>query len=350
MSVLWIVLIATVCVTLPAPLVPPSSAADVFPGSHARLASYCTASTRQLPTHSRRREERAPPAERLSSRRTHTLASCDDDARVPSWRSPMSRLSIDSVSIPLRTMSHEVSELEFHISPASSSSRPQTSGDGGHQIEHAPRDVRSLGHALWALDRLGDVRDDSVAPAAHLVAEDPEASRPRLPTAPSATTPRCRRCRRGPAPARSRSGPPARAPRAQSGRGRRAAAAGAARPPPRRRARSAAPSGRPRRAGASRGRSQPRAFGGTADMFAWPVAMSAVSCNRNACGGCGLYLRLPPMKAALAARAAGSSPGAERTVMPAAAAIAETVASSSSVAQAGAPESEGRATARRKSS
>ena len=62
------------------------------------------------------------------------------------------------------------------------------------------------------------------------------------------------RCRRGRAPARSRSVPPAPARRARSGRDRKAAVPRAALRPPRRRVRSAAPSGRPRRAGASRGR------------------------------------------------------------------------------------------------
>ena len=46
--------------------------------------------------------------------------------------------------MPLRASSQEVTEFEFHISPASSSSRPQTGvGTCGHELEQAPREVGS---------------------------------------------------------------------------------------------------------------------------------------------------------------------------------------------------------------
>jgi hypothetical protein len=41
-------------------------------------------------------------------------------------------------------------------------------------IQHSLRQIRVVCQPLRALDRLVDVRDDSPAPAAHLVAENPE--------------------------------------------------------------------------------------------------------------------------------------------------------------------------------
>src|SRR5205823_554252 len=46
-------------------------------------------------------------------------------ARQPGARPPLGRAT-ESTSRPLRAISHEVSEFEFHISPVWSSSRPQT--------------------------------------------------------------------------------------------------------------------------------------------------------------------------------------------------------------------------------
>ena len=96
-----------------------------------------------------------------------------------------------STSSPLRTISHEVSEFEFHISPARNSSRPQTGvGTSGTSSSRRRAQAEIVAQAARAVDRLGDVGDDAVAPAAHLVPEEPEAAGGRAPTAPSATTPR----------------------------------------------------------------------------------------------------------------------------------------------------------------
>ena len=131
---------------------------------------------------------------------------------------------------------------------------PDESRHCGDEVEYALREQGVVCQVLWALDCLGNVRDHSVAPAAHLVTEDPVAPSRRLPTGPSATTPRL-------APSLSRTGacsitnrPTGHAPRAQSGRGRKASAAPSGPPLPQRRVRSAAQNGRLRRAGASRGR------------------------------------------------------------------------------------------------
>jgi len=48
----------------------------------------------------------------------------------------------------------------------------------GDQAEHSLRYIWIVRQSLRTLDRFVDVRDDSATPAAHLVAEDPEASRP----------------------------------------------------------------------------------------------------------------------------------------------------------------------------
>jgi hypothetical protein len=71
-----------------------------------------------------------------------------------------------------------MNEFEFHHSPACSSSRPHT-GVGTDGIrEKLTGLIRVVGQAAWALHGLGDVGDDAVAPAAQLVAEDPQSSRP----------------------------------------------------------------------------------------------------------------------------------------------------------------------------
>jgi hypothetical protein len=52
------------------------------------------------------------------SRRATTTPACQPGARPPLGG------SIDARSIPVRTISHETTELEFHMSPVASSSRP----------------------------------------------------------------------------------------------------------------------------------------------------------------------------------------------------------------------------------
>ena len=73
-------------------------------------------------------------------------------------------------------------ELEFHISPACNSSRPQTGvGTDGTRSSSRWRNGRIVGQAARALDGLAEVGDDPVAPTPDLVAEDAPA---RCPTGP----------------------------------------------------------------------------------------------------------------------------------------------------------------------
>jgi hypothetical protein len=82
-------------------------------------------------------------------------------------------------SRPARATSHAITEFEFHISPARNSSRPHTGvGTDGTSAEQSTCLLGVVAQASWTLDRLGDIRDDAIAPAAQLVAEVSEASRP----------------------------------------------------------------------------------------------------------------------------------------------------------------------------
>lgn len=75
--------------------------------------------------------------------------------------------------------SQAIIEFEFHISPAPSSSRPQTSvGTRGARSSTRLRDRRIIRQPSRTFDCFAGVRDDSATPAAHLVAEDQETSRP----------------------------------------------------------------------------------------------------------------------------------------------------------------------------
>src|SRR5919106_3078983 len=47
-----------------------------------------------------------------------------------------------------------------------------------NELQDPARDLRIVSQAPRALDRFVDVRDNSATPAAHLVAEDPEMTRP----------------------------------------------------------------------------------------------------------------------------------------------------------------------------
>ncbi len=123
-------------------------------------------------------------------------------------RRPAAR--IDSTPRPLRTISQEISELEFHISPAASSSRPQTAvGTSAHQVEQPLRERRIVDVSRCGLSTASSTSGiDAVAPAANLVPEEPQASRPAgCRPRPRRRRRARRRCRRGRAPARSRSSP-----------------------------------------------------------------------------------------------------------------------------------------------
>ena len=62
--------------------------------------------------------------------------------------------------------------------PLGSRRVPRPGQAGGHEVEEALRQERVAGELPRAVDRLVEVRDHAVAPATHLVAEDPKPSRP----------------------------------------------------------------------------------------------------------------------------------------------------------------------------
>ena len=143
-----------------------------------------------------------------------TMPACHPGARPPcgGW--------IDSTASPLRAISQEIREFEFHISPAPSSSRPHT-GVGASGTSSSSRRAQS-GSSLrrrglsTASARSGMIRHASGEPRSGrgggVRPREPRPSpRPRL---------RARRRRSTPAPARSRTALREHAPGGRSGRGR----------------------------------------------------------------------------------------------------------------------------------
>jgi hypothetical protein len=97
-------------------------------------------------------------------------------ARQPGARPPCGGW-IESTSRPLRVISQEMMEFEFHISPVRSSSRPQTGVGtcGTSRSSRRARSASSLGRCgLSTASRTSG--DDAVAPAPDLVAEEPKAA------------------------------------------------------------------------------------------------------------------------------------------------------------------------------
>ena len=111
------------------------------------------------------------------SARTGSRAATTRPALQPAARPPRGG-SICAVSTPLWVSSQEVTEFEFHISPACSSSRPHTGvGTDGTRVEESLGaggvDVHGHGGGGFAL-----VGDDACRPASDLVAEQPKSARP----------------------------------------------------------------------------------------------------------------------------------------------------------------------------
>ena len=109
----------------------------------------------------------------------------------PASRSPAAAGGwIDSTSRPLRAISQEVSEFEFHISPGGARRGPRPASGPAAPARAGAARSRVVAQAARALDRLGEVGDDAVAPAADLVAKEPEPPGGSRPNCSSATTPR----------------------------------------------------------------------------------------------------------------------------------------------------------------
>ena len=82
-------------------------------------------------------------------------------------------------SAPLRVSTQEITEFEFHISPAPDSSRPQTGvGMVGRRSRIRCANATSSDTRTRAGDRVVGVGDPAVPPAADLVAEQPNAAGP----------------------------------------------------------------------------------------------------------------------------------------------------------------------------
>jgi hypothetical protein len=189
-----------------APLAAPSSRRRFFasPPSRERASpfgclrrpNWTTSRSRPIPR-SRSSLARGPSASRhldversggnpAPCSRATTSPACQPGARPPAggW--------IDSLSIPLRVITHAITEFEFHISPVPSSSRPHT-GVGTCATTSSKRRARS-----WSLLSR---RGLSTASATSGMCPSRQSrisyrkirNRPaqRAPTGPSATTPRC---------------------------------------------------------------------------------------------------------------------------------------------------------------
>ena len=55
---------------------------------------------------------------------------------------------------------------------------PDRSRNGRNELDEPTRELLVITHALWAVNRFGDVRNDTVAPTSHLVAEQPKPTSP----------------------------------------------------------------------------------------------------------------------------------------------------------------------------
>jgi hypothetical protein len=65
-----------------------------------------------------------------------------------------------------------------HLSCSALVAAPDETRNGGHEVEDVLSERWVVCQVLWAFDCLADIWDNAVAPAAYLVAEDPETSRP----------------------------------------------------------------------------------------------------------------------------------------------------------------------------
>ena len=103
---------------------------------------------------------------------SHHEPSVQPGARPPSggW--------IDSGFKPLLAISHEITELEFHISPVANSSGPKPASGGRAPVKQSPCTLCVIRQPPRTIDGLADIRDDTIAPATHLVAQDPKAPCP----------------------------------------------------------------------------------------------------------------------------------------------------------------------------
>ena len=175
------------------------------------------------------------------------------DAGVPAGGAPASReVNRVDVEVAARDQPRDERVRIPHLPGPQFVAAPDRRRHFRHQFEQPSRLFSPLAQALRALDRLGKVGDDAVAPATDLVAEEPEAAGCADADRAFGDDPALRLCPM-PAPARSRTGPRAPVLRVPSGRDRRGPDAAGAPQALRTRARSGALSAHRRRAAANRG-------------------------------------------------------------------------------------------------
>lgn len=130
------------------------------------------------------RPHKSPPATYLETvwKRAVSAATGDDEAGVPSWSAPSywRPNHLGSEAAP-RDQPRDDRVRVPHLSCAHFVATPDKRRQGGHKVEQSLRLTLVVAQPLWTLYRLGDVGDDAVTPAAHLVAKDPETSRPAAP-------------------------------------------------------------------------------------------------------------------------------------------------------------------------
>ena len=98
-----------------------------------------------------------------------------DNARVPAGPRPCMGSRTASTFNPLRTMSHEMTEFEFHISPVLELvASPNRRRHRLYDVENPLCGCCVFCEALRALDRFADVGKDPVAQASDLVAKELE--------------------------------------------------------------------------------------------------------------------------------------------------------------------------------
>ena len=151
-----------------------------------------------------------------------SLALRDDDAGSPA-RGSSARRKRDRANIePAAREDPRDGRVRVpHLTGAEFVASPDGRRHLRHELEDPAGAIRVVAQAERTRDRLGDIGDDAVAPAADLVAKEPEA--PRRARADRTSCDDTRSARRStPVRARSRTAPPARALRAPNGRGRSA--------------------------------------------------------------------------------------------------------------------------------
>ena len=108
----------------------------------------------------------------------YLLASRHSDACPPAWRPPPGR-RFDRLDVEAAAGDQPRDERVGvpHVAGSQLVAAPHGRRYVRHQFEEPSRAVGIVAEPARALDGLGDVRDDPVPPAAHLIAEEPQASR-----------------------------------------------------------------------------------------------------------------------------------------------------------------------------